>query len=65
MLPAGGGCQLQDRRVQGVAPGQGVQDRVREAQLQREDERGAVQALHGQDAPDQGPPSVSRSVCEG
>ena len=60
VLAAGGGGELQDRRVQGVAPRQGVPHRVRAHELQREDERGALPALHRQDAPDQGSSSVSR-----
>ena len=59
---ARGGRELQDRRVQGVTARQGVPHRVRAPQLQRQDLRRPLQALHRPHAPDQGSPPVLRLV---
>ena len=54
------GCELQDRGVQGVGARQGVQDGVRENELQRVHQRGPLPALHWEDAPDPSSPPISR-----
>ena len=56
------GCELQDRRVQGVAQRQGLLHRVRAPQLQRHLLRRPLQAAHRTHAPDQGPPPIPRRV---
>ena len=44
----------------GVPAGQRMSDRVREDELQREDQRGPLQTFHWQDASDQGSSTIFR-----
>jgi hypothetical protein len=60
VLPAGGGGELQDRRVQSERTRQGMPHRIPAHELQREEQRRPLPTFHRSHASDQGPPTVSR-----